>query len=489
MILGVFLLYVAAAAVPRALSPEGFRIAEFGRLPIRVNGRVQPLDSAARIGLLQIRGTVDVALEERTAWPFRKRRISATEWLLELLAKPDDADGRKIFPVAETALRGVLNLPSTGGAAVYFSFKELQPKLEELGKESFRINKRKSIERALWEQECLKLRGALVIYERLKNSVQPNSWLQQEARGKPIHYDFAALLAGYHKDLRAATSVPDVSAHGTTPKLDAATEERMRTFARPFAGVSAAAMLSVVPVPDRSGARDRWQNVGGSIVESSRTGQVGPPVFYFAAMSSAFAGRKPDVFNDQLAKYGHWLGNNRLSAEVSKARYESFYNAFQPFLLSLAVYVVAFALVAASLLRRSALLHRSGVSLAILAFTLHTAGLLFEMMLEGRPPVTNVYAVIIFAGWCVALIAGILERFLRNGMGAVAATAAAGAAIGGAHSLAPGGAAEMIRSLLSASFLLACFAAVIILWLQPRSARRPTHRALTRRGAEPAASR
>ena len=170
IVMAIFLLYVMAAAFRRGRTSNGFRIAEFGRLPIRVNGRVQPIDSAARIGLLQIRGTLTVPPVESAAWNVWKERLGATEWLLELLAKPDVADTRRIFPVEQPALRGVLKLATGTADPMYLSFEDLQPKLEELGKQAFRINKRKHVERAPWEHECLKLRNALVIYERLKRA-------------------------------------------------------------------------------------------------------------------------------------------------------------------------------------------------------------------------------------------------------------------------------------------------------------------------------
>ena len=40
-----------------------FHAREFGRLPVLLNGRIQPVDSVARNALLQIRSTGDVPLE------------------------------------------------------------------------------------------------------------------------------------------------------------------------------------------------------------------------------------------------------------------------------------------------------------------------------------------------------------------------------------------------------------------------------------------
>jgi len=54
------------AEIIAVLAPkkEGeFHTREFGRLPVLMNGRIQPFDSVARNSLLQIRSTADVPLE------------------------------------------------------------------------------------------------------------------------------------------------------------------------------------------------------------------------------------------------------------------------------------------------------------------------------------------------------------------------------------------------------------------------------------------
>src|SRR4051812_50100757 len=90
IVFGIFVVYVAAPALPRPAGPgSGFDVTAFGRLPVSANGRVQPFDSVARTGLLQIRGP-------ETAGP---AMIDPTVWLLEVLAKPDTAGNGRGFPL------------------------------------------------------------------------------------------------------------------------------------------------------------------------------------------------------------------------------------------------------------------------------------------------------------------------------------------------------------------------------------------------------
>ena len=69
------------------------------------------------------------------------------------------------------------------------------------------------------------------------------------------------------------------------------------------------------------------------------------------------------------------------------------------------IYIFAFVLACGALLTFGTLpnlsesLRRSAFYLVILAGLVHTFGLVFRMVLEGRPPVTNLYSSAIFIGW------------------------------------------------------------------------------------------
>src|SRR5712671_622278 len=87
--LALFAAEIIAVLVPKPGS-------EFGRLPVLLNGRVQPFDSVARNSLLQIRSTGDVPLEQVPSWKFwhHPKKLKSTAWLLEVMARPEVADTR-----------------------------------------------------------------------------------------------------------------------------------------------------------------------------------------------------------------------------------------------------------------------------------------------------------------------------------------------------------------------------------------------------------
>ncbi len=467
-IFAVFVASVAASALGwRATSRDGFDLGAFGRLPVSFGGRVRPMESVGRMGLLQVRGTVDIPLGQGDArWAIGGDRLSSTEWLLEVLVKPDVADTRRVFPVGDPTLVSKLHLEPAADAAGYFTFKELSPHDAEISNEANRIGKILPAKRAAWEQEAFALRLRLASYERLKNSLQGNSLLQQEAKGAPLQYDLAALLTTYRANLAEAAKVALRRQRGGAGALDNQKALDMMAFARPFTAVSRIGVIAMIP-PQRAGdSRDGWKNMGEVIVNSARTARLPAPVTQLAAITSEFAHGNPATFNRLVDVYGRWLSANGLGPALSRARYESFYNLLQPYAKAIALYLVALLFICGSWAGRSTTLYRSGLLVAALAIALHSAGLMLDMMLTGRLPVFGPLALMALVSWAVAVGAFIFERSSwSSGRGSALAIGAAAALLTlvAANAMTPAGLTLVVAEILSVPFAVAVLLSLIVL--------------------------
>src|SRR3954471_20248141 len=474
IVFGIFVVYVAVPALPVPVGPgSGFDVAAFGRLPVSANGRVQPFDSVARTGLLQIRGPETAPIDGFKAPQARPAMIDPTVWLLEVLAKPDTADTRRVFPIKSRELLGKLHLQAASSGTNYYAFNDLGPKASEIQRQIQQFANVKASDRAQWQEELIALREKLTLYERLKNSLLPNSRLQQDAKGKPITFDFAAELAKYQADLAEALRVDAGRRRGSSERLEVATEMRIRTFSSLFQLVSRMGVLAVVPRPNRKGSSNDWSNIGSVVVQSSLGHEPPPAVAFFAGMSSAFAQGKPDAFNSQVAQYRQWLAANGPAPEVRKSRFEAFSNTLLPLVRAVVLYAVALVLLGVAWRTRSATVSRSALMLVLLASAMHATGLVFATMLAGRP------SWIAFAGWTLGATAGVtalvVERFRRNGIGTLASATIGLTALVAAYAVAPGGAASLFRNVLETSFLVAIGATVFVLYVgrESRTPRRP----------------
>ena len=143
-----------------------------------LNGRIQPFDSVARNTLLQIRSTGDVPLEEVPSWQFwhHPKKLKSTEWLLEVMTRPEVADTRPIFLIHHAELLGELKLQDKGvekSGLRYYTFNELEPLVAEINEQARKAGEVKAEDQTTFQKQVGKLANALSLYQRLKVTLQP----------------------------------------------------------------------------------------------------------------------------------------------------------------------------------------------------------------------------------------------------------------------------------------------------------------------------
>jgi cytochrome c-type biogenesis protein CcsB len=436
-----------------------FHVREFGRLPVLLGGRVQPFDSLARNSLLQIRSTGDVPLEEVPSWKFwhHAKKLKASEWLLEVMARPDVADTRPIFLIHHSDLLGELKLQDKGIAKSglrYYTFNDLKSVVPEISEQGRKASQVKAEQQTSFQKQATKLANAVMLYQRLKVTLQPEG----------VH-DFARELAEFHANLPAASQAAQAQEKGK--EFDRKALQRVSFVIEQLQQMAQYGYALVVPPLDPEKRRDAWQTAGASLLETSRSGEVHPALTNLIAMATAYHNDKPEAFNGAVADYRAWLGP-KFHKELRKGRAEFYYNDSKPFLHAMIIYLFAFALACLALLMVAVLpnfsesLRRSAFYLIILAALVHTFGLVFRMVLEGRPPVTNLYSSAIFIGWGAVLLGLILERIYRVGIGCIVAALTGFVTLMIAHNLALGGdTMEMLRAVLDTNFWLATHVVVV----------------------------
>ena len=420
-----------------------FAYAEFGRLPLTANGRVVPLDSLARNSLLAIREKQTLNTEPWKGWNEKPKIIPATEWLANVMMNPAVADAWPVFRLDNPDLISLLKLPEKNAAeksdGKHYSWNQIQPAIETLEKQNERVQKIEAANRTAYENAIAKLQRGIMLYAQLKNSVQP-----ADAQ------DWPAELAGYEKLIPAGLAAAQAQQAGRP--FD---QPSLAQFAAYIARFQFMANLEPPLVLPPNGSHN-WRRMGEALLEAPRPNGAAVDNFIrdYAKMAGALAANQPDRFNAALADFRAQLTTAQPKA-LAKARAETFFNQMQPFYNAMVIYVLAGLLGVFSWFNLSETLRRSSLWLVWLAFVIHTAGLVYRMVLEGRPPVTNLYSSAIFIGWGVVLLGLILEHLYRNGIGVVSATGIGFITLIIAHHLAlEGDTMEMMRAVLDSNFWL-----------------------------------
>jgi cytochrome c-type biogenesis protein CcsB len=455
----LFGLEIVAVMMPK--KDGEFHVRDFARLPVLLSGRIQPMDSVARNALLQIRSTGDLPLEQVPSWQFwhHAKKLKATAWLLEVMTQPELADTRPVFLIHHAELLGELKLQDKGvekSGLRYYTFNELKPLVGEIEQQARKAGDERAETQSSFQKQVIKLSNAIMLYQRLKVTLQPEG-----------ADDFPAELAEFRKNLGPAQAAALMSdgGKGVSPEL-------LRKVAAPFQELRAMAEygypLIAPPLEPRTPVGG-WQNAGSSVLSSLQAGELHPAMVHYAEMARAYRAGKAEEFNKALADYRAWL-DPKFPKEVQKGGAEFYFNDVKPFLHAMIIYVFALVLAGGSLLAFGSMpnvcesLRRSAFYLILIAGAVHTFGLVFRMVLEGRPPVTNLYSSAIFIGWGTMVLGAIIERIYRVSIGSLVASVAGFVTLLIAHNLALGGdTMEMLRAVLDTNFWLATHVVVITL--------------------------
>ncbi len=321
LFLGMFATEIAVVMLPK--KDGEFHTREFGRLPVLLNGRVQPLDSVARNSLLQIRSTGDVPLELVPSWKFwhHPKKLKSSEWLLEVFFKPDVADTRPIFLIHHPDLISELKLGEKGiekSGLRYYSYQELEPVVEEIGEQGRKAGEVDSAQQTTYQKQVAKLANAVVLYQRLKNSIQPEGT-----------EDFAKLVDDYRQSL--ATGLAAFRAQQAGEKADEGALERFGRNVRVFDALASFAYPLAVPPAKPEEDRHAWLTVGASLMGAIQSGEIHPAIGYFARMATGYRRDDAAEFNSAVAGYKSWL-SERFSPEIEKGRAEFYFNDVKAFL-------------------------------------------------------------------------------------------------------------------------------------------------------------
>ncbi len=422
---------------------EGIDYSSFGKLPAILGGRVQPLDSIARNSLLVIQGKQTVTVDEHHSIP-------AIEWAARLMLKPEEADDLKVIQVNHPELKGMFGFPEN---AKYFSFNQLRPELGKLQAQIDRLQAMKTEEkseepqRTPFEKACLKLYTSLRSYISLRNCLKPE---QTD--------DFAAELKNYQAAIPPGVAAVMAQKDGK-PFNQQALDKLMEFIGNYDYMANISEPLIIPPVVEGQTANSDWVNIGASLRETVRAkdNQIHPVVTRFAAMATAYRTGHKEDFNNDIRDYGAWF-TGRFPAQARKCAREAFFNHLEPFYKSMVLYVLAGLLACIAWLNypKWSGLTLIAFRLTALAFTVHTLGLIMRMVLEGRPPVTNLYSSAIFIGWGAVLLGLILHSFYKDGIGLVVAGSMGFTTLLIAHHLSlDGDTMEMLRAVLDTNFWLA----------------------------------
>jgi ABC-type transport system involved in cytochrome c biogenesis permease subunit len=428
-----------------------FAYTRFGNLPILFKGRHQPIDSFARNSLVQI--FERYSFYDRT----EKRSLSATEWLAEVMFRPDAARERSVFRIDHPDLISLLRLPlkdaTKGEDGQHYSFTQILAgtNVSILQEQSRLAGAKADAQRDAFDQGILRLGNALMLYNALLNTARPSGVSQ-----------LAAELVAFQQAIPRGTNALEAArARSSAENADLQNDPLVRSTARFLYQRGDRADKLPLILPPEGGAD--WARFPERLLELTGGSPLPVAALSWAKMGDAFEARDAGAFNAALTEYERFCIAT-VPADMTKTGRETFFNRMAPFYHALVIYIAAFLCAIAFWFTFSEPLRLTSSWLMMLALIIHMEGLVFRMWLEGRPPVTNLYSSAIFIGWGAVILGLVLERLWRNAIGLAVGSLLGFVTLIIAHNLAlEGDTMEMLRAVLDTNFWLATHVVIVTL--------------------------
>ncbi len=402
MAAGLALAGALVAAVPPGKT-RGFDMDAFARLPVLEGGRVKPIDSVARNSLLVIRS--------QQSFRYQGRTIGADEWLLDVMFRPEVADAQPVFVINDPDVLGLIGLRQSSER--YFPFRTLAPYLGEIQRQAQAAQPIDTKQRTRFQSAIVNLFERLYLYFRLKNTVQLEG------------------TAGLAAEIAARSN------SGAAERREALSQF---AFFRPLP-------------PPAGEPSDGWKSTGLAL--RATAAEFDPALRGWARLGDSYANQDAAAFNGAASDLTGVVSAARPEA-LRQGGHEVVFNRAQPFYAGMVIYVLALLMLFASWLWMPTILRPAAFALLLAGALVHTAGLVSRILLQGRPPVTNLYSSAIFVGWAAVILGIVVERISRRGFGLAVAAAAGFASLIVAHHLAgDGDTMEMMRAVLDSNFWLA----------------------------------
>ncbi len=453
LVLGGYLFSKAAPAKPSA---GGVDYAAIGRLPVLEGGRVMPFDALARTALQSISGLTEVKNEHGDVV------ASAVEWLAQVFDNPDAHGGKaaeyKIFRIEHDQVLGVLELPRRPGFYRY-SLKEIQEKeqklLQEVRKSMRKREEQKPLD--LYDAKLEELSRKVGQFNRLVLTADEDN--DRVIRPIPPQTPDGEWMSLTALDGIAAKSIPEKDAEEIFERVR---KEVWDKYTRLYGD------LSNIQGPGRQQIeRETEQRLRSELRMEGRQRrrQISPAAATFTAILDSARRDKGEFTAKFLDAYNSEFLQQVSDEDKFKNRLEAkWLGQFAPFYHCEYLYLpmVIFTLVSWIVWMRP--LSRAAFWLGLFAFAVHTLALILRMYVQGRPPVTNLYASAVFIGWGAVGLALLLEWYYKNGVGSLVAGTVGAATLQLAHFL--GGSGDtmaMLVAVLDTNFWLATHVTTVTL--------------------------
>lgn len=436
-----------------------FDVGELSGLPVMENGRIKPFDTYARNTLLRFSG--------RQA--LKSEKMSASQWLAEVVFAPESAAQRKAFLVNNPEMANALGISVEKRRR--YSYAALASgihKLEELRRTASKVDPRN---RTPIHTEAIRLSEALNEYHQTASMFSfltpfPEFTITDSTVAARLQVPEGQQRLSYlnlvtrSKQLSAAMQRIQATDRETWTDADKRILEL--THAMYNFGKSAKDIpVHMVPGVSRDSA---WLSPWGLAAQGA-AGAHSEAMNLLLQMREDYRKGNQAAFDRSVGELGE-LVFPRMEKQYSPARLrlESFYNAVNPFRRAKALFLAGLLLALLTLAFPSRWLKMLSLVVLVIGIVPETFGIAARTFIMQRPPVINLFDTFVLVSWLGVLLGFAVEYFNKKSLGLIVAgvTGFAFLHIAGRYA-ADGDTMGVVVAVLDSNFWLATHVITIIM--------------------------
>lgn len=399
----------------------------FATLPIQDQGRIKPMSTYAGFMLLRLNG-------KRSLTTPSGERIDAMRWFLDLAFYPEIAESYECFRVENDEVMEAIGVAHEGKERFdRYSFKDIEPKISKLFDLAERYGEIDSKKRTRVEEQIVYLSHSVLRFLLLRRHFDfartdfstAGSEQLKSLFGGVGEVSFSQVLSkigplrDLYRDLQEGKAA-EGSEEARQLDQERQAVEVLLTSAGSVGGRSRG--LAWIPPTEDVASAAEWLSTADVMMA------VPPEVEHLgwlANLERLVSSRdERSVFREELEKlHGGIADAADARDEYGAVALEVFYYKGDFFYRALVLYLISFLLIAVWLLRPAwNLLRRLLFPAVVLPTLLVATGITLRCVIQGRPPVLNLYDTIIFITLVGATVSLITEWINRQRVALVVAS-------------------------------------------------------------------
>jgi ABC-type transport system involved in cytochrome c biogenesis permease subunit len=405
-----------------------------GQLPVQHEGRIKPLSSVGS-QILKALSNKPYALEpylkedsgEKSSKP-PKRRTSA-EWLMSVMVHEPWVLEAPLVRIDSQVLLDELEIKRDKTNC--YPANQIMAALEGKQEKTENILARKEEDWSFDEKQFMKLQSKMQILLGIWNAYEPIDELLKSAAQQP---DRLALVIDRLKPLI----------------------ESLRVKGPP-------AIIPPRDIPEKIDPKlppPRWDAYAPAfyeVISNFDSKKLDNPTSRFRDMAALLreGNVKSREINAAVKDYSELMQDKYGAvAKVPKARFEAWYEYFNPIGWSYGLYIIAGLLSLLGLAIRSEWVRQSAFWICVLTLGLHTLAIISRIYISERPPVVSLYSAAVFIGWAIVLAGVVAECLFPISISLLVASIAGYLSLQVAYGLDMGDSMPVLQAVLDTQFWL-----------------------------------